>query len=154
MARRPTDDSNIRNLLFEAAQTIPTPRESPAVRSVIGYCDEIVHSLNGFVRNTPQAEASERLMSRASAVGRDRKGECDELWRPAHYAHVRASCVCGAEQLRRCEVVAGFARDNGEAVEGVRDHEVAREAGRQVESFVGIAFGSVEFALHELHTCA
>ena len=120
---------------FEAAQTIPTPRESPAVRSVIGYCDEIVHSLNGFVRNTPQAEASERLMSRASAVGRDRKGECDELWRPsgtaqprrieivladgisqcgdpgitvaleyleAHYAHVRASCVCGAEQLRRC----------------------------------------------------
>ncbi len=56
----------------------------------------------------------------------------------------------GAEKPRRHQVVVGFGRDSGKAVEGEGKEEVTLEPGRQVERVVGVAFGGVEFALRDL----
>ena len=68
----------------------------------------------------------------------------------AHHAHVLAGRVRGTEQPRRHQVVVGFGRDSGKAVEGKGNEEVTLEPGRQVERVVGVAFGGVEFALRDL----
>ena len=60
-------------------------------------------------------------------------------------------CVRRTEQPRRQQVVVTSSRGDGEAVEGEWDDEVAAKTGGQLECFVGIAFGSVQLAVRDLH---
>jgi hypothetical protein len=67
----------------------------------------------------------------------------------SHHAHALTGGLRRAEQPGRCQVVAGFTRHDGKAVESEWDDEITPDAGRQIDRVVGIAFGRVELTVRD-----